>query len=78
VVDAYTDHDDYVDDYDDDDRMTEIVDTEWQEGKCDHCPGGDADGVTATGPLGPLHCACKIGQGAANPEDCQCGPEDER
>lgn len=74
MVDAYTDHDEYEDDLDDE-RMTEIADTEWQEGECDHCSGGDAQGVTATGPLGPLYCACKIGQGAS-PEDCECGPEE--
>lgn len=46
---------------------------EWQQGQCDRCSGGDEQGVTATGPLGPLYCACHIGQGA-DPENCQCGP----
>ena len=49
-------------------------DTEdWQPGQCDNCSGGDEEGVTATGPLGNLYCACRIGQGA-DPEDCHCGP----
>ncbi|MDH6122003.1 hypothetical protein ABH930_006405 [Kitasatospora sp. GAS204A] len=65
------DCDDY--DYEDDDELEESG--EWLPGECDRCSGGDEDGVTATGPLGPLHCACRIGQGAA-PEDCVCGPED--
>lgn len=47
---------------------------EWQPGDCDRCSGGDENGVTATGALGPLYCACRIGQGAAD-EDCVCGPE---
>ena len=49
---------------------------EWQEGECDMCFGGDENGVTATGPLGPLYCACAIGQGA-DEENCRRGPEEE-
>lgn len=49
---------------------------EWQEGECDHCFGGDENGVTATGPLGDLYCACAIGQGAS-PDECRCGPVEE-
>lgn len=41
---------------------------EWQPGECDHCYG-----QTVQGPLGPIHCACAIGEGA-DPEDCHCGP----
>ena len=44
---------------------------EWSEGECDHCWG-----ETVTGPLGPVYCACAIGQGAA-PEDCLCGPDED-
>lgn len=60
-------HDDDYDDYDDD--------QEWKpgEGECDNCSGGDENGVTATGPLGALYCACKIGQGAETPDLCRCG-----
>jgi hypothetical protein len=47
---------------------------EWQPGDCDHCLGGDENGITADGPLGPIYCACFIGQGA-DEENCQCGPE---
>jgi hypothetical protein len=60
----------YIDEDDDD-----VPDgREWQpyQGECDNCSGGDANGVTATGPLGPLYCACKIGQGATE-EECVCG-----
>lgn len=62
--------DDYEDDYDDEESSED-----WQPGECDNCFGGDENGVTvtATGALGPLYCACHIGQGAA-PEDCVCGP----
>lgn len=68
MIDAYTDHDEYMEDEDD------LEDAEeWQEGECDNCYGGDEEGVTATGPLGPLYCACFIGQGA-DPEGCRCGP----
>ncbi len=49
-------------------------DDEWQPGECDNCFGGDENGVTATGPLGDVFCACAIGQGAAEGE-CRCGPE---
>ena len=64
-----TDHDqDPYDDYDDYDED----DQEWREGECDNCSGGDENGVTATGPLGPLYCACFIGQGDS--ENCRCGP----
>jgi hypothetical protein len=63
---------DLNDDYDDyEDEESE----EWQPGECDNCSGGDENGITATGPLGPLYCACAIGQGAG-PGDCVCGPED--
>lgn len=48
---------------------------EWQPGECDMCFGGDENGVTATGPLGPLYCACFIGQGAPA-DECRCGPEE--
>jgi len=69
VTDVY----DEYDEYDDDQEEAE----EWREGECDNCSGGDENGVTATGPLGPLYCACRIGQGA-DEEDCKCGPLDER
>lgn len=70
MIDAYTDHDEYQDDdFDEEGDSAE----EWQEGDCDNCDGGDENGVTATGPLGPLYCACFIGQGA-DAEDCRCGP----
>lgn len=74
-----TPEDDYGpgDDWYDPDDDTEDEDEEWRPGQCDNCSGGDANGVTATGPLGPLYCACRIGQGAGL-EDCRCGPiEDE-
>jgi hypothetical protein len=67
MIDAYTDHDDYQDDEDDDTA------DEWRPGECDNCYGGDEHGVTATGPLGPLYCACRIGQGA-DADTCRCGP----
>lgn len=41
---------------------------EWKPGQCDNCYG-----ETVNGPLGPIYCACAIGQGA-NLEDCRCGP----
>lgn len=44
---------------------------EWQWGECDHCCGETVDG-----PLGPVYCACAIGQGASA-ENCACGPEQE-
>lgn len=59
--------DDYMDDED------EGQDDDWHEGTCDNCSGGDQHGVTATGALGPLYCACRIGQGA-DAENCRCGP----
>lgn len=61
-------------DYDED----ELADggEEWQPGECDYCYGGDENGVTAMGPLGPLYCACAIGQGAP-PDECRCGPTSE-
>ena len=68
MIDAYTDHDEYMDDEDDQEDAEE-----WREGECDNCYGGDEEGITATGPLGTLYCACRIGQGA-DPEDCHCGP----
>lgn len=43
-------------------------DGEWRPGECDNCWGDTIDG-----PLGPIHCACAIGQGAGD-EDCRCGP----
>lgn len=43
-------------------------DEEWRPGECDHCYG-----ETLNGPLGPIYCACAIGQGAGW-EDCRCGP----
>lgn len=67
MIDAYTDHDDYYDDDQDDEAG------EWEPGTCDNCSGGDENGITATGPLGPLYCACRIGQGA-DTENCRCGP----
>lgn len=60
---------DYDYDYDDEPQG----DDEWRPGECDHCYGGDENGVTADGPLGPLYCACLIGEGAAE-DDCHCGP----
>ena len=63
-------------DYEYDDYDESEADGEWQEGECDHCSGGDEDAVTATGPLGALYCACRIGQGA-DEEDCHCGPIDD-
>ena len=44
---------------------------EWREGECDHCYGETVDG-----PLGPIYCACAIGQGA-DEDDCLCGPPQE-
>jgi hypothetical protein len=70
LTDAYTDHDEYADDFDEEEDDTA---QEWQPGECDNCYGGDENGITATGPLGPLHCACRIGQGA-DEEGCRCGP----
>lgn len=54
--------DESEDDYDEDESE------DWQEGECDNCYGETVDG-----PLGPIYCACAIGQGA-DPEDCRCGP----
>lgn len=65
-------YDDYEADYEagyDDDP----ADDEWQSGECDNCSGGDENGITSTGPLGPLYCACFIGQGA-DPGACHCSP----
>ena len=67
-------HDD--DAYDEDRAVQDDGDGEWREGQCDRCYGGDENAVTATGPLGPLYCACKIGQGA-DLENCYCGPPPE-
>jgi hypothetical protein len=62
---------------DEEDEYDEPADAEeWQPGECDMCFGGDENGVTATGPLGPLFCACAIGQGA-DEENCRCGPEED-
>ena len=58
--------------YDDDQEDSE----EWRPGECDMCFGGDENGVTATGPLGPIFCACAIGQGAPV-DECRCGPEED-
>lgn len=55
---------DFEADYDDEESE------DWQPGECDNCFGGPP----IDGPLGPLHCACEIGQGAG-PGDCRCGPE---
>lgn len=55
---------DYEDEYLDDEDSGE-----WHEGECDHCFGETVDG-----PLGPVYCACQIGQGAERDEDCHCGP----
>ena len=44
---------------------------EWQPGECDICSGGIVDG-----PLGPILCACAIGQGAPL-NQCVCGPDSE-
>lgn len=63
--------DEEADEYDDPEDSEE-----WQEGECDMCFGGDENGVTATSPLGPLYCACFIGQGA-DEENCCCGPEED-
>lgn len=51
-------------------------DGEWKPGDCDHCYGGDENGVTATGPFGAVFCACAIGQGA-DEEGCRCGPPED-
>ena len=58
-----------VDDYDDPDAYLDEDDSDdWHEGECDHCYGETVDG-----PLGPIYCACAIGQGA-DEDDCVCGP----
>lgn len=57
----YDDPDDYLDEYEDDAE-------EWREGECDRCYGETVDG-----PLGPIYCACAIGQGASE-DGCVCGP----
>lgn len=54
--------------YDHDDSLEDIEAEEWQEGTCDNCYG-----ETVQGPLGPVHCACAIGRGAAAAA-CTCGP----
>lgn len=58
--------------YEDDDDTPDAQEWKPDQGECDNCSGGDANGVTATGPLGPLYCACFIGQGATE-EECVCG-----
>lgn len=59
---------------DEEDDLDDVEDAEeWHFGECDNCYGGDENGVTATSPLGPVFCACFIGQGA-DEEDCRCGP----
>lgn len=71
MTDVY-DEDDLYDDEDDD------ASDEWQPGECDHCYGGDENGVTAVGTLGgAVYCACFIGQGAAE-DECVCGPREAR
>jgi len=70
---AYDPHDDPYDG-DEDEYYQDHED--WQEGQCDNCTGGDEDGVTADSPLGPIYCACRIGQGAPAHE-CTCGPEED-
>ena len=57
----YDDPDDYLDEYEDDAE-------EWREGECDRCYGETVDG-----PLGPIYCACAIGQGASE-DGCVCEP----
>jgi hypothetical protein len=64
VIDAYTDHDEYMDDEDDQEDAEE-----WQPGECDNCYGE----TVTNRPAGWTACACIIGQGA-DPEDCRCGP----
>lgn len=68
MIDAYTDHDDYMDDEDDDQEDAE----ERQPGECDNCYGDTGETVTNR-PAGWTACACSIGQGA-DAEDCRCGP----
>lgn len=67
MIDAYTDHDDYMDDEDDYEDAEE-----WQEGQCDNCYG-DTGEIATNRPGGWTVCACAAGQGAS-PEDCRCGP----
>ncbi|WP_369183662.1 hypothetical protein [Streptomyces sp. Y1] len=69
----YDDDPDF-DDYDDYDYDVYGTDSpgDWQPGECDHCTGGEP----VETPLGPIYCACQIGQGAA-PEHCACGPDDD-
>lgn len=67
MIDAYTDHDEYMDDED------ELEDAEeWQPGECDNCYG-DTGETALNRPAGWTVCACTIGQGA-NPGACHCGP----
>lgn len=58
-------------DYDPDVYVDDEVDEEWRDGECDRCYG-----ETVNGPLGPIQCACAIGQGA-DLENCLCGRESE-
>lgn len=58
---------DLDDEYDEDDEYQDAG--EWQPGECDTCGGRD---VVVDGPLGPLYCACAIGEGAPLHE-CRCG-----
>jgi hypothetical protein len=67
VIDAYTDHDDYMDEED------EGQDDDWQPGECDNCYGDTGETVVTNRPAGWTACACIIGQGASA-EDCRCGP----
>lgn len=55
-------------DYDNNELYDDSEDAqEWREGECDRCYGETVDG-----PLGPIYCACAIGQGASE-DDCVCG-----
>jgi hypothetical protein len=68
-INDYDDPDEYLDeddDFDPDDCDRDAQ--EWREGECDHCYG-----ETVNGPLGPIYCACAIGQGA-DQDECVCGP----
>ncbi len=67
--DGYLDHDDYVDDEDQDDE-------EWREGQCDNCSGSPPAqlAAAATGNALVTVCACSIGQGTLDPNECTCSP----
>lgn len=57
-----------ADDYDDPDGYLDEPGDDWRQGECDRCYGETVDG-----PLGPIYCACQIGQGASE-DDCVCAP----